>query len=95
MAPNTARLIASAATGPKRATSEIGGRVGSAHQNGACAVPRTDPAMKKSSVIDHARAAAAHAEERARRAAAAELHADAEDERAGQHRHARPAAPAR
>ena len=51
IAPNTARLTASAAQGPNVVTIDVAAKAGCAVHHGMCAVPTTEPMMKKNRVI--------------------------------------------
>src|SRR5687768_8865506 len=50
IAPNTSKLAASPVHGPIVVTSDVGARAGWAVHHPMCAVPITDPMMKKNSV---------------------------------------------
>ena len=72
-------------TAPKLWTSDVGGSDGRLTHQSKLTVPRTEPTTKKKQRNQHARIAAAGRKERAGSASAAELHADAEHEGAGEY----------
>src|SRR5262245_49461720 len=82
MVTKAARLTSKAATQPQAEIKEIWPTLGCADHQGRCQAPSAEPAMKKMSVTSMRVLPPPAVSKRAGRTAAAELHAQSEQERA-------------